>query len=55
LSGSGSCITDPEETGGVGLGLPIARTIADGHGGTLRFANRTEGGLQVTVTLPPER
>lgn len=43
------------ETGGVGLGLSIARTIADGHGGTLRFANRTEGGLQVTVTLPLER
>ncbi|WP_313808962.1 ATP-binding protein [Sphingobium sp.] len=43
------------ETGGVGLGLSIARTIADGHGGTLRFANRAEGGLQVTMSLPLER
>lgn len=43
------------ETGGVGLGLSIARTIADSHGGTLRLANRAMGGLQATVTLPLER
>ncbi|HUD95727.1 ATP-binding protein [Sphingobium sp.] len=43
------------ETGGVGLGLAIARNIADSHGGRLAFANRTEGGLRASVTLPMAR
>ncbi|WP_336966524.1 ATP-binding protein [Sphingobium aquiterrae] len=37
------------ETGGVGLGLAIARTLALRHGATLAFANRPEGGLRVTL------
>jgi signal transduction histidine kinase len=40
------------ETGGVGLGLAIARRIADDHGGRLAFANRAEGGLRASITLP---
>jgi signal transduction histidine kinase len=40
------------ETGGVGLGLAIARRIADDHGGRLTFANRAEGGLRASITLP---
>jgi signal transduction histidine kinase len=40
------------ETGGVGLGLPIARDIARAHGGDLTLANRQEGGARVTLTLP---
>jgi signal transduction histidine kinase len=39
-------------TGGVGLGLTIARTIARDHGGTLSLGNRAGGGLVATVTLP---
>jgi signal transduction histidine kinase len=39
-------------TGGVGLGLSIARTIADKHHGIMGFANRAEGGLRVTLRLP---
>lgn len=40
------------ETGGAGLGLPIARTILRGHGGDVTLANRPGGGLVATVTLP---
>lgn len=40
------------ETGGAGLGLAIARTIARGHGGDLRLENRPAGGLRATLTLP---
>jgi signal transduction histidine kinase len=40
------------ETGGVGLGLPIARNIARAHGGDVMLANRATGGVKATVTLP---
>lgn len=39
-------------TGGVGLGLAIARTIIKSHGGGIEIANRAGAGLQVTVSLP---
>lgn len=42
------------ETGGTGLGLSIARTIIRAHGGEVTLANRAEGGLLVTITLPLE-
>ena len=34
------------ETGGVGLGLPIARNILRAHGGDVALANRPMGGVQ---------
>ena len=37
---------------GTGLGLPIARRIAEEHGGDMTARNRPEGGLEVMVTLP---
>lgn len=40
------------ETGGFGLGLTIARGTIRFHGGDVGLANRPEGGLRVTVTLP---
>ena len=40
------------ETGGIGLGLAIALSIAQSHGGTLKLANRSEGGLRATLSLP---
>ena len=40
-------------TGGAGLGLSIAKMIADMHGASLRFQNRGDGGLRVSIRLPP--
>jgi signal transduction histidine kinase len=40
------------ETGGVGLGLPIARNIMRAHGGDVTLSNRPGGGAKATVTLP---
>jgi signal transduction histidine kinase len=40
------------ETGGVGLGLAIARSVARAHGGELELSNRPEGGLRATLSLP---
>lgn len=40
------------DTGGAGLGLSIAKAIANGHGGELRLANRAGGGLSATILLP---
>jgi len=40
------------ETGGVGLGLPIARNIMRAHGGDVVIDNRPAGGARATVTLP---
>ncbi|WP_375566087.1 ATP-binding protein [Oceaniradius stylonematis] len=40
------------ETGGAGLGLAIARTIIQGHGGNIELANRPEGGLTAAISLP---
>lgn len=39
-------------TGGVGLGLTIARRAVEAEGGTLHLVNRTGGGLSAVVSLP---
>ncbi|MBS0461634.1 MAG: ATP-binding protein [Proteobacteria bacterium] len=40
---------------GTGLGLALAREIAEGHGGRIGLANRDGGGLRVALTLPNRR
>ena len=40
------------ETGGAGLGLALTRAIAEQHGGSLKLANRAEGGLVAELRLP---
>ena len=40
------------DTGGIGLGLAIAQSIVQSHGGTLKLANRPAGGLRALVRLP---
>jgi signal transduction histidine kinase len=38
--------------GGLGLGLPLCETLAQGMGGSLTAANRPEGGAVFTLRLP---
>lgn len=40
------------ETGGVGLGLAIALSAVQAHGGQLMLSNRPSGGLRAVVRLP---
>jgi signal transduction histidine kinase len=40
------------ETGGVGLGLAIAQSIVQAHGGLLTLSNQPTGGLRATIALP---
>jgi signal transduction histidine kinase len=40
------------ETGGTGLGLTIARSIAEAHRGTLIVRNRPNAGLEAILSLP---
>ena len=40
------------ESGGTGLGLTIARNIAEQHGANVTLANHQDGGLEVTLVLP---
>ncbi len=41
-----------KETGGIGLGLAIARSIVRDHGGDITVENREGGGLRATIKLP---
>jgi signal transduction histidine kinase len=40
------------ETGGAGLGLPIARAAAQAHGGDLILSRSPGGGLSARLFLP---
>ncbi len=40
------------ETGGVGLGLAVVRSVVSAHGGDISFGSNDDGGFRVTVILP---
>jgi signal transduction histidine kinase len=40
-------------TGGLGMGLAIVATAVEREGGELALANRPDGGLIASITLPP--
>ncbi len=40
------------KTGGVGLGMAVARDIVTAHGGEIQLINREPSGLSVLITLP---
>jgi two-component system cell cycle sensor histidine kinase PleC len=40
---------------GAGLGLPIAKSLIDMHGGTFTLRSKLRIGTEVIVTFPPER
>ena len=41
-----------KETGGVGLGLSIARDVITSHGGTIELLDSDLGGLKVLISIP---
>jgi len=40
---------------GMGMGLTVARSLVDQHGGTISATNHPEGGVEVTIAIPPAR
>ncbi len=46
---------DTSKSSGLGLGLPISRTIVELHGGQLRAERNAHGGLTFTFSLPVDR
>ena len=40
---------------GAGLGLPIAKSLVDTHGGTFTLKSKVRIGTELTATPPPKR
>jgi signal transduction histidine kinase len=37
---------------GMGMGLAVARSVVDNHGGSIRAANHPDGGAVFTIWIP---
>ncbi len=46
-------MTGPSE--GTGLGLPLCKSLIEGHGGELRIESKAGVGTTVTASFPPDR
>ncbi|WP_217647174.1 sensor histidine kinase [Planctomicrobium piriforme] len=54
VRGSSAASPTANRPGSVGLGLYIARAIAESHGGTIQVTSSKEAGTAFTVRLPRE-
>lgn len=45
---------DESKTGGLGLGLSIAKGFVEAHGGTIDIKNRQSGGARFVINIPTE-
>jgi two-component system sensor histidine kinase KdpD len=45
-------VNRPNQLGGTGLGLSISKGLIEANGGEINLANRSQGGLAVTISLP---
>jgi two-component system sensor kinase FixL len=63
-TGAGLAVDNPDDlfseflttkSGGMGIGLPISRTIVEAHGGQIWGENRPGGGAVFRFTLPRGR
>jgi two-component system sensor histidine kinase KdpD len=45
---------DGSKTGGLGLGLSIAKGFVEAHGGSIAIENRQSGGARFTIRIPTE-
>lgn len=43
-----------EQSGGAGLGLPVAKAIIEAHNGRIRLSASASGGVRASITLPVE-
>ena len=51
-SGGSSSTEESADVGGMGLGLAVARAVADAHGGSLWVASEPDGRTSVGLDLP---
>jgi signal transduction histidine kinase len=55
LESHGVVVSRSRSTGGFGLGLSLARSIAEAHGGRLELSSEPGRGTRATLVLPRTR